>query len=170
MKKITILLLFSFTLILCKEKAIEEQLTIPENYQKWKQPAEKILDYTIPGHGASARIIYANSEAYNYTETNINDSVKITYPDGTIIIKEVYNKKESIGKSLPVLDIMIKNSKSADAVNGWLYYMQTPGGKPELIKGRMCVGCHEAANDPHPYFDKNINEDFRDYLFIKPVK
>jgi hypothetical protein len=29
----------------------------------------------------------------------------------------------------------------------------------------MCHGCHEAANEEHPYFDKNKTGLVRDYLF-----
>jgi hypothetical protein len=34
----------------------------------------------------------------------------------------------------------------------------------------MCLGCHEAANEEHPYFDKNKGDAFRDYLFSPFVK
>jgi hypothetical protein len=62
---------------------------------------------------------------------------------------------------------MVKDSKNDNSIDGWKYYMVEPGKKPLLMSGRMCVGCHEAANEQHPYFDKNRDAMFRDYLFVK---
>ena len=71
---------------------------------------------------------------------------------------------------LPILTIMVKDSENKDAKDGWLYYMIPPGKDAKMIKGKMCHGCHEAANEEHPYFDKNKNSIFRDYLFAPFVK
>jgi hypothetical protein len=60
---------------------------------------------------------------------------------------------------------MYKNGAHQEAQGGWLYYLYKPGGKMVRIKGRMCVECHVAANEPHPYFDRNAAGIFRDYLF-----
>jgi len=48
--------------------------------------------------------------------------------------------------------------------------MKKPGEEWMEVKGRMCVGCHEAANEKHPYFDGNKKEMFRDYLFTLIAK
>ena len=87
--------------------------------------------------------------------------------DGSVIVKEVYDRREDIGVKVPALFIMIKAINDPDAINGWAFYRIKPGQEAEEIKGRMCVGCHEAANEKHPYFDGNKNEIFRDYLFTK---
>ena len=86
--------------------------------------------------------------------------------DGSVIVKEVYQKRNDINNAEPVLPIMVKDSKSRNSLDGWKYYMVEPGKKPLLVSGRMCVGCHEAANEQHPYFDKNRDAMFRDYLFV----
>jgi hypothetical protein len=60
---------------------------------------------------------------------------------------------------------MVKNSAAPGAQAGWLYYLKRPGRQPAPVTGRMCHGCHEAANEEHPYFDKNKKGLFSDYLF-----
>jgi hypothetical protein len=87
--------------------------------------------------------------------------------EGSVIVKEIYKKREDVNKAEPVLTIMVKDSKSKDSIDGWKYYMVEPEMKPSLVSGRMCVGCHEAANEQHPYFDRNKEGIFRDYLFVK---
>jgi hypothetical protein len=62
---------------------------------------------------------------------------------------------------------MIKDRSSSNALEGWLFYVKNPGN-PQLIliTNRTCVGCHEAANEAHPYFDKNPQGILRDYVFV----
>ena len=90
----------------------------------------------------------------------------MTVPDGAVIIKEVYKTRRDIGRAVPELTIMVKDRSHSRALDGWLYYLKKPGKDAVLIQERMCVGCHEAANEEHPYFDGNKKRLFRDYLYI----
>jgi len=141
--------------------------TIPE-YKEWKKPVNRVLDTPVPGHGATFRIIYANDTAFE-SEIIEEDSgrKRVVMNEGSVVVKEVYKRRADINRADPDLTIMVKDSKSPNSLDGWKYYMAMPGGKPQLITGRMCVGCHEAANEQHPYFDQNKEAIFRDYLFVK---
>lgn len=156
--------IFLFSLFGCSSS--EDLFEVPD-YRGWKKPVNRILDTPVPGHGATYRIIYANDTAF---ESGIveDDSgrKKVLMNDGSIVIKEVYEKRGDVNRKEPVLTIMVKDSKSISSLDGWKYYMVEPGKKPVMISGRMCVGCHEAANEQHPYFDKNRDAMFRDYLFV----
>lgn len=148
-----------------------DAFTVPVDYRTWGKPVDKILNYPVPGHGATYRIIYGNKAAFlsKVTKDQRGDEM-IVMPDGSIIIKEVYKTRRDVGRTEPVLDIMVKVSTNRAARNGWLYFVKNPGKPLVRVEGRLCIGCHESANEPHPYFDKNKKGIFRDYLFVKFAK
>ena len=144
----------------------EDSFNVPE-YKGWWKPVNRVLDTPVPGHGATYRIIYANDAAFDSKIIKDDSGRKrVLMNDGSVVIKEVYKKRSDINRLEPELTIMVKDSKSRGSLDGWKYYVVEPGKKPLLMSGRMCVGCHEAANEQHPYFDKNRDAMFRDYLFI----
>jgi hypothetical protein len=166
MKRVALMFAAASVFISCNSPAKEPVFTIPPDYHKWKRPLKKAVEYMVPGHGKSSRIVYANNTAFErYTIKDERGAARILCPDGSIVIKEVYADKKDIGKKEPVLDIMVKRSGAAGSMDGWLYYMKQPGGPVVHVTGRLCAGCHEAANEMHPYFDKNEKGIFRDYLF-----
>ncbi len=163
MKRLLILIIPILLMqISCKKNA--EHFDVPD-YKNWKRAHDKVLDTPIPGHGASYRITYGNDIAYKSKIIKLASGSRVVMNDGSIIVKEVYDKREDIGVKTPGLFIMIKNTKDPDAVNGWAYYSKKPDEEAVEVTWRMCVGCHEAANEKHPYFDGNKKEMFRDYLF-----
>ncbi len=95
---------------------------------------------------------------------------RIEMPEGSMVIKEAYSKREDINKRLRDITVMVKNVSDKRALHGWLYYIKLSGKEIKRVDGRLCLGCHEAANEVHPYFDKNKEGIFRDYLFIPLVK
>ncbi len=162
-----IIILVFLTVYSCKKE--NEQFTIPD-YKNWKQPVNAVLDTPISGHGESYRLIYANETAFKSKIIKEIDKSRVSMNEGSVIVKEVFEKREDVGYKIPGLFIMIKNSNDPDAINGWVYYMKKPGKDAVEVKWRMCVGCHEAANEKHPYFDGNKNGMFRDYLFTLIAK
>jgi hypothetical protein len=152
-----------FIFVSCKDQMT--QFTVPD-YKSWKRPAAEILDTPIPGHGESYRLIYANDIAFQSKIIKDGNTRRVFMNDGSVIVKEVYEKREDVGYKVPGLFIMKKDIKYPEALNGWVYYMKKPGEPAMEIKWRMCVGCHEAANEKHPYFDRNKEGMFRDYLFV----
>ncbi|MFW5863019.1 MAG: cytochrome P460 family protein [Spirochaetota bacterium] len=147
-------------------KKTADTFTLPENYRQWKNPVDRVITYPVPGHGEGARLIFANDKSFDprIKEGNLYDS--IIMQDGSVIIKESYQSKADIGKSDPLVYVMVKDTSVKDAQDGWLYYMKKPNGILQRFKGKMCHECHAAANESHPYFDGNPKANFRDYLFV----
>jgi hypothetical protein len=170
MKKYLPVLLTLALLSGCSNKQ-EEKFTVPANYRSWKKPVKKLLDYPVPGHGDTVRVIYGNKTAFTAVLTKDKTGTDmIDMPDGSIIVKEIYKRKRDVNRKEPELTIMVKNARSTQALHGWFYYVKKPRKPLIRIDGRLCIGCHEAANESHPYFDKNKKGIFRDYLFASYVK
>lgn len=169
MKKKSVLLIVLFFIASCSEQKTAEFKT--PDYKNWKKPFKTGVDYPVPGHGASYRVVYANEIAYLVKREREQGGRRIyTYLDGSIIVKEVHKSKGDVDRVKPALYAMVKNSKATGSAKGWLYYVISPDGKITRIKSRMCSGCHESANERHNFFDGNIDEDFRDYLFTNFYK
>lgn len=170
MNKFLLLMAATFVAAGCSEKK-SEPFSLPEDYRSWEKPVKRVLDYPVPGHGNSYRIIYANSVCYTAKETTGADgTIRVVMPEGSIIVKESYVKKKDINKKIRDITVMYKNSSDRDSIDGWVYYVTMPGRAAMSVGGRKCVGCHEAANEPHPYFDGNKKGIFRDYLFAPFVR
>jgi len=162
-----IFIVIFFSLYSCAKES--DNFKVPD-YKGWNRPVNKILDNPIPGHGASYRVIFANDIAFKSKIIKEGSVQRVQMNEGSIIVKEVFEKREDINYKIPDLFIMVKESKDPDAINGWVYYMKKPGKEAVEVKWRMCVGCHEAANEKHPYFDGNKSEMYRDYLFTLIAK
>ena len=70
-----------------------------------------------PGHSDSFRVIYANDEARSYSGLG-------QYPNGTIIVKEIYRRDGDQMGDFRYLGIMRKLSEAPAGVeldNGWLF-------------------------------------------------
>jgi len=155
----------------CQQK--EQPKLTPENYRSWNTMVENFLDYPIPGHESNSRMIYINKIGEDVQITEENGRVSYQYPEGTIIVKEIYSKLEPPQeKEQPInLTIMIKDSRHshAHALSGWVWLVTTPEtGEEHILDYNVCADCHTNANEPHPYGDKNPNADFRDFVFFPP--
>jgi cytochrome P460 len=169
MRSILAILTISILFSSCS-KDKDRNFTIPKDYRSWEKPVKKVLDYQITGHGNSFRIMYANEISYTAKRIKAkNGNWKVIMPEGSVIIKEMYNKRKDINKKDPTCTIMVKGKKG-DPDFGWSYYMKKPGNKIMKVESKMCIGCHEAANERHPYFDKNKEGIFRDFLFVSFVR
>lgn len=164
--RIMIMLTAAFILLGCSKGDTDIPYDF-SGYKKWRRPYKEVLDYPVPGHGAGYRIIYGNQTAFQPIVTVDKDGRRrVEMKNGAIIVKEIYTERGDIRRNTPkYLTIMVKDSKSPKALGGWLYYMKEGAASANLISTRMCVGCHEAANERHPYFDKNKEDAFRDFLF-----
>jgi hypothetical protein len=142
---------------------------IPADYTTWERTVKEVLKYPIPGHISSYRKIYINETGEKTTETkDKNGRDTYLYPDGTIIVKELYDAATYTDNSKPQsLTVMIKDAKDPLARGGWLWIMKAlPDGKERIIGSSFCITCHANANEPHPYGDHNPDGDFRDYVFL----
>ena len=141
---------------------------VPESYGDWKQTTEIVLDYPVPGHQSNLRIIYINSIGEGVKVEEKDRRVYHDYPEGTIIIKEIYPTREPQPDEVPqMLLLMVKDSQHRDALGDWVWLTKTMGtGKETIIDYEFCIACHEGANENHPYGDANPDEEFRDYVFF----
>lgn len=164
MKKKIIFWLLVVLIISCMK--MEEKYQTIGDYTKWKKPVDKVLDYAVPGHGKDLRVIYANSKAFEVKQKKKGNQIRYKFPDGSIIVKAIYANKADVGKNEKMITYMVKESKNPKSQDNWLYFMQKKGEKPVLVGSKMCIRCHEAANETHQYFDGNKNGDFMDYIFV----
>ena len=131
---------------------------IPPDYRSWKSSHDGFLKYPIPGHMDNYRKIYFNDKASNVGPGE-------DYPDGTVIIKEIY-KQNSTERPFQ-LTVMIKDHASPQAVGGWVWVVKNDDDPVEhVITGEFCFTCHTDANVSQPYGDGNPDKQFRDYVFI----
>lgn len=142
-----------------------------EEYRTWNSPTARELNYVIPGHLEHYREIYINAIGYNVQPTEEGDHRTYAYPEGTMIVKEIYDDLHPPEKEeAPVsLTVMIKDSQHPKSQRGWIWIdkdLQT--GEERVIEYQLCCDCHASANEPHPYGDKNPAGSDRDYVFFPP--
>ena len=166
MKLFILLTLIIFYISACAEQKTEA--LIPNDYSSWKRTTEIELDYPIPGHMDNYRIPYINEIGENISITEQGGRVIHDYPEGTIIIKEIYSGLVyNEGDEPTALTVMIKNPTSSSARAGWIWIMKPlPSGQENIITDGFCVNCHNDANEDHPYGPGNPNLEFRDCVFF----
>lgn len=150
--------------------ANEPELVLPDlSYEAWTPTTTAALDFPVPGHGAGLRRVFMNDIGWSASPTPARD---ITYPDGTVVVKEVFATAAPSADALPqALTIMVKDSDSEMARDGWIWLVKDPvTGEETLFADPFCIACHENANEEHPYADGNSQEYFRDYLFHPPIR
>jgi hypothetical protein len=132
-------------------------------YRGWKKGSPAPITGPLPGHGAGARLIYGNGIAFSpLVVKGKGGDGSFEMRDGSVVIKESYGGIDRIGVEAPMLTIMLKLKEHPLAQEGWLYFVKRPGSDPVLITGRLCIGCHESANEGR---DGRGSRIFRDYLF-----
>ncbi len=156
-KYIILVIVLVIFFISCRAK--EPLFLVPEDYTNWEKLSDKPLTYPIPGHMDNYRIIYINEKG---SEVKNN-----SYPDGTIIVKEVYSGLEYKTDDKPIdLTIMVKDSDNPEGFGGWLWLKKSPVEQTEtIINVDFCMNCHSNANETHPYGDGNPDNEFRDFVF-----
>jgi len=141
---------------------------VPADYASWERTTERDLDYPVPGHEDHRRRIYLNQSGEDVRITERQGRAVHEYPEGTVIVKEVYAGLQLRQGEAPFqLTVMIKKPKDPLARGGWLWVMRdTASGMEKIIDYEFCFDCHANANEPHPYGDKNPRGEFRDYVFL----
>jgi hypothetical protein len=144
---------------------------VPADYRAWQQTTAQILDYPVPGHENNCRRIYINDAGAQVEPVTENGRVVYDYPDGTIIVKEIYEGLEHppADAEPTSLTVMLKQPAHPQARNGWLWIVKDgPDGEERIIEYDLCNTCHANANEPHPYGDGNPQAAFRDYVYFPP--
>ena len=150
----------------CAEEGREPLLTA--DYSGWDRTTETELDYPIPGHEDNYRRIYIDQTGTNIRITTAEDGVRHSYPEGTVIIKEVFEGSDYQEGSEPVmLTAMVKRPSDPAARGGWLWVVKDLStGRETVMETKFCVTCHANANEQHPYGDGNPDGAFRDFVFF----
>lgn len=161
-----ILLSFIFPLFSCNEKELPP--LVPDDYTGWSRVNEVELDYPIPGHMDNYRVIYINDTGKTYTVDNRGDRKYLLYPEGTIIVKEIYGSSSPPeGEKPDFLDVMVKDSSHPLSREDWVWIVKDIETKEEtVLTQEFCVTCHSNANEEHFYGKGNENGDFRDFVFF----
>lgn len=142
-----------------------------EEYRTWNSSTTIELNYSIPGHLENYRKIYINDIGYGVQPVEEGEQRTYTYPEGTIIVKEIYEGLTPPAKDQkPVsLTVMIKNLQHPKSQRGWLWVVKDMQTREErVIDYTFCCDCHANANEPHPYGDQNPTGSDRDYVFFPP--
>jgi len=149
----------------------EEEVYGTPDYPTWKRTTDTLLNYPIPGHMNRLRIPRMNAKGFTVVPTREGNKLHWDFPEDTVIVKEVYATTTPAPGEAPVqLTIMVKDPADPRSQGGWLWITRDlPNGKETVFMGNFCVTCHENANEPHPYFDKNPNSEFRDYVYFVPT-
>lgn len=144
---------------------------VPADYSGWGTTTTTELNYPIPGHENNYRKIFINDTGFTVDVRDSGGKILYDYPDGTVIIKEIYQGMSITPGSKPmVLTVMIKDRENPKARGGWLWIVKNlASGDENIISQEFCITCHTNANEPHPYGDGNKDSIFRDYAFF-PVK
>lgn len=152
----------------CSPRAISPVRLVPTDYRSWPKSVDRILDYPIPGHGDNARIIFMDPVAYRAASSAARGDFR--FPEGSVIVKEVYAGLKPVqGQAPATLTAMVKASGDPRSRDGWLWVTKDMASGAETVIGAaFCATCHAAANEAHPYGDKNPEGEFRDYVFFLP--
>lgn len=76
-----------------------------------------------------------------------------TFPDSSIIVKEIFSDKS---KPAELLAVMVKMKDDNNAGKDWLWAEYTPAGETEYSvnkKGGVCIKCHTPGDDYVRIFD-----------------
>lgn len=147
--KLVFVLTTSLLLFSCKkekeEKAANEKLfqeATAGGYSFYQSGA--LLNGTSPSPHGQFKLRF-NQVAQNALAGDGELSPEGTFPDGSVIVKELYSNNQ-----LMLLAIMKKSTSDENAGNGWIWAEYKPEGEVSYSvekKGEGCINCH--SGNPH---------------------
>lgn len=124
-------------------------ITIPPGYQQWEliAPAEE-----------AAPLDELRAVIGNQTAIDAYQAGKLPFPDGTILVKRAWKRKQSpefasatIPGAATTVQVMVKNSKKYAATGGWGFGRFINGKPVDEAQHRTCFACHEARAKASDY-------------------
>jgi len=124
-------------------------VTIPAGYNQWEliAPAEEAAPLD------ELRAIVGNPTAIDTYQAG-----KLPFPDGTILVKRAWKRKQSpefASATIPgaptTVQVMVKDSKKYTSTGGWGFGRFINGKPVDEAQHRTCWGCHEARAKSHDY-------------------
>ena len=129
-------------------------VTIPAGYKQWEliAPAEEAAPLD------ELRAIVGNQTAIDAYQAG-----KLPFPDGTILVKRAWKRKQSpefASATIPgvatTVQVMVKDSKKYASTGGWGFGRFNNGKPVDEAQHRTCFACHEARA-----------KQSRDYVFTR---
>jgi hypothetical protein len=138
----------AFSLAGCAAEVDTSDLPDISDYRSW--PSFEVSG-ELPGHGDTVREIFVNDLAQSWSGAG-------EYPLGTVIIKDVYERKGSERGSLSYIAVMRKLDQSqvpggGELQGGWLFTMLADEDSAEANNLRCYETCHVAAPNDSSFFD-----------------
>jgi hypothetical protein len=137
------------------DKALFQWVTTGQEYTYYKN-SEAILptsEETERAHDNFMRVRF-NKIASSVLDTGGKLPEGTTFPDSSIIVKEIYSDKNNTAPD--ILAIMAKLKGDKNAGKDWLWAEYTPSGETEysvIKKGKICIKCHTPGDDFVRIFD-----------------
>ncbi len=127
--------------------ALYELATEPDGFT-WYKHADSLLNRSAgSGHGEPFLRTRYNAVAATQLDANGKISAAAVFPEGSLVVKELFNNASSIGRYA----ILYKKSDSPDADSkGWVWgYINADGSVAESAtnKGNACIGCHSQTGN-----------------------
>lgn len=162
---IAVSLVFFLLMLSCER---EQAKLVPDEYSAWESPTDVELNYPIPGHVEQYRRIFINPVGTKVVAEERQNRIHHVYPDGTIIIKDIYATLIPAPDEKPIKQtVMIKAPNHPKSRGGWLWIVKDMKTSAEtVIANEFCFDCHANANEEHPYGDKNSKGEHRDYVYF----
>ncbi|MET4294974.1 hypothetical protein ABIB06_006041 [Bradyrhizobium sp. LB8.2] len=117
-------------------------ITVPSGYKQWQliAPAEEAAPL------AELRAIVGNKTAIDAYQDN-----KLPFPDGTILVKRAWKRKQSpefSSATIPgeptTVQVMVKDFRKYASTGGWGFGRFVNGKPVDEALHRTCFACHEA--------------------------
>lgn len=122
-------------------QTIFEDITVGKNYTFYKGDPSVVPSSPQSAHNAFFRVRF-NAIASAALIDNGKLSINGTFPEGSIIVKDLYDSQTG---SIVLYAVMKKESANANSNKGWLWIEYNAAGK-EIYKisskGNGCVSCH----------------------------
>ena len=128
-------------------------VTIPDGYRRWQMiaPAEEAAPLD------ELRVVLGNPAAIRAIE-----NATLPYPDGTILVKLAYKRKQSpefesatVPGQPTTVQVMVKDPRRYASTGGWGFGRFVNGRPADLEQHQTCFACHAAR----------VRD--RDYVFTK---
>lgn len=124
-------------------------VTVPEGYKQWEliAPAEE-----------AAPLDELRAVVGNQTAIDAYQAGKLPFPDGTILVKRAWKRKQSpefasatIPGAATTVQVMVKDSRKYASTGGWGFGRFVDGKPVDEAQHRTCWGCHEARAKSRDY-------------------
>ncbi len=150
MKSLIILFLSgSVFIVACAKNKIEnstmesvfKEINTNSDYTFYKNDSSILPSSPESAHTAFFRVRF-NAKAASALTDNGKLPVNGTFPEGSIIVKDLYNTQNG---AKVLYSVLKKDSSNPNSSNGWLWIEYEPNGK-EIYnindKGAGCISCH----------------------------